>query len=143
MKTRFAIFGTIAALTVFVGACSAAMGSPKQTTIGVRYDEFSQSKNISKQITVAEGTELIVNLAANPSTGFNWTQPAISTPAVLTQTDSKYLAPETSAIGAAGNQVWTFNASQKGTTTVKMDYSRPWEGGEQAEWTFTLAVTVQ
>ena len=143
MKTKVAIFAAIAALAVFAGACSPAMGSPKRTTIGVGYDEFSQGKNISKQVTIAEGTELIVNLPANPSTGFSWTQPAIGTSAVLTQTDSKYVAPETNALGAAGNQVWTFSASQKGTTAVKMDYSRPWQGGEKAEWTFALTVTVQ
>jgi inhibitor of cysteine peptidase len=143
MKTKVAILGAIAALAVFAGACSAAMGSPKQTTIGVGYDEFSQGKTISKQITMTEGTELIVNLASNPSTGFNWTQAAIGTPSVLTQVDSKYVAPDTKALGAAGTQVLTFKASAKGTTTVKMDYSRPWEGGEKAEWTFTLTVTVQ
>ncbi len=143
MKTRVAIFAAIAALAVFVGACSAAMGSPKQTTIVVGYDEFSQGKNISKQITIADGTELVVNLASNPATGFRWTQAAIDTPSVLTQADSKYVAPETNALGAGGTQVMTFKASAKGTTTVKMDYSRPWEGGEKAEWTFALTVTVR
>ncbi len=143
MKTRVAILGAIAALAVFAGACSAAMGSPKQTTIGVGYDEFLQGKNISKQIMIAEGTELVVKLASNPTTGFNWTEAAIGTPSVLTQTDSKYVAPAARALGAAGTQVLTFKASAKGTTTVKMDYSRPWEGGEKAEWTFALMVTVQ
>ena len=143
MNTKAAILAAIAFVALFAGACSSAMGSPEQTTIGVPYGEFSQGKNISKQVTIAEGTELIVNLAANPSTGFSWTQAPVGTPAVLTQTDSKYMAPVTNAIGAAGNQVWTFSASQKGTTTLKMDYSRPWEGGEKAEWTFTLTVTVQ
>jgi len=143
MKTKVAIFGAIAALAVFAGACSAAMGSPKQTTIGVGYDEFSQGKNVSKQISIAEGTELVVDLAANPSTGFSWTQAAIATPAVLSQVDSKYVAPETAALGATGRQVLTFKGSAKGTTTVKMDYSRPWEGVEKAEWTFALTVTVQ
>jgi inhibitor of cysteine peptidase len=143
MKTKIAILGAIAALVVLAGACSSATGSPKQTTIGVGYDEFSQGKNISKQITIAEGTELIVNLAANPSTGYSWTQAAIGTPAVLTQADNKYVAADGKAVGATGTQVWTFKASAKGTTTVKMDYSRPWEGGEKAEWTFTLTVTVQ
>jgi predicted secreted protein len=143
MKTKAAIIGTIAALAILAGGCSAAMGSPKQTIVCVGYDEFSQGKNITRQITVTEGAELIVKLASNPSTGFSWTQAAIGTPAVLTQTDSQYLAPETRAPGAAGTQVWTFKASEKDVTTIKMDYSRPWEGGEKAEWTFALTVTVQ
>jgi inhibitor of cysteine peptidase len=143
MKTKAAIIGAIAAIAVLVGACSAAMGSPKQTTVSVGYDEFSQGKNIPRQVTIAEGAELIVKLASNPSTGFSWTQAAIGTPSVLTQTDSQYTAPDTKAVGAAGTQVWTFKASAKGVTTIKMAYSRPWEGGEKAEWTFALTVTVQ
>jgi inhibitor of cysteine peptidase len=143
MKTNVAILGIIALVAILVGACGAAMGSPKQTTISVGYDEFSQGKNISKQVTITEGTELIVKLTSNPSTGFSWTQPIVGTTAVLTQTDSKYVTPDGKAVGAAGTQVSSFKASAKGTSTVKMDYSRPWEGGEKAEWTFALTVTVQ
>jgi predicted secreted protein len=143
MKTKAAIFGTIALVAIFAGACSAAIGSPRQTNISVGYDEFSQGKNISRQVTITEGTELAVNLASNPSTGFGWTQAVVGTPSILTQTDSKYVAPDGKAVGAAGTQVLTFKTLAKGTTNVKMDYSRPWEGGEKAEWTFALTVTVQ
>ena len=143
MKTNAAIFGAVAAIAILAASCSAAMGSPKQTTIGVAYSEFSEGKDISKAVTIAEGSDLIVKLAASPSTGYGWTQASIGTPAILTQIESKYVAPDTNALGAAGTQVWTFRASEKGKTTVKMDYSRPWEGGEKAEWTFQLTVTVQ
>ncbi|MFC1983316.1 protease inhibitor I42 family protein, partial [Chloroflexota bacterium] len=45
--------------------------------------------------------------------------------------------------GTPGQEVWTFKALKKGTTTVFMEYSRPWEGGEKGEWTFNLTVTVK
>ena len=45
--------------------------------------------------------------------------------------------------GAAGKEIWTFNALRKGTSNISMEYSRPWEGGEKAEWTFTLDVVVK
>ena len=47
------------------------------------------------------------------------------------------------SVGAAGKEVWTFEAIKKGTTKVRMEYSQPWEGGLKAEWTYTLTVTVE
>jgi inhibitor of cysteine peptidase len=143
MRGKAVIFVAIAMVALFAGACTSAGGSPKHATIEVGYDELAGTKNVSKEITLARDTELIVKLAANPSTGFSWTQAVIAPPSVLAPADSKYMAPEGSAVGAAGIQVWTFIALEKGTTTVKMDYGRPWEGGEKAEWTFQLTVTVR
>jgi len=31
----------------------------------------------------------------------------------------------------------------KGMTTVSMEYSHPWEGGEKGEWTFSLTIIVK
>jgi predicted secreted protein len=63
---------------------------------------------------------------------------------VVQQTASEYVAPETQGlVGASGNQVWTFEALQKGTTSLTMEYGRPWEGGEKGVWTFELTVTVK
>ena len=133
----------IALVAIVVSACSSAIGGPTQTTVQVGYDEFAQTKNVVKQITVNPGSELVVNVPSNPSTGYNWTDPALGTAGVLTQSDGKYVAPTGGAVGTAGTQVWTFKASAKGITTVKADYSRPWEGGEKSEWTFQLTVAVE
>ena len=143
MKTKITILGVITMVALFAGACSAALGTPKQTTIGVNYDEFAQQKNISKEVTIPLGSELIVELPSNPSTGFSWTEADIADTTVIKLDESKYVAPEGQVVGAAGKQVWTFTASEKGTSTVEMQYSRSWEGGEKAEWTFALTVTVQ
>ena len=45
--------------------------------------------------------------------------------------------------GTSGKEVWTFKTLNAGTTEISMDYSRPWEGGEKAEWTFVAAITVE
>ena len=45
--------------------------------------------------------------------------------------------------GTAGQEIWTFKALRPGTSTISMDYSRPWEGGEKGEWTFKLTVVVK
>ena len=46
-------------------------------------------------------------------------------------------------MGAAGRDVWIFTVTGPGEATVGMEYSQPWEGGEQREWSYTFTVIVQ
>jgi predicted secreted protein len=72
------------------------------------------------------------------TTGFHWTAQAnIADTSVLAQTAHQYIEPrvngsEKPVSGMAGIEEWTFRANQKGTTTVRLSYDRPWEGGEKA-----------
>jgi len=43
-------------------------------------------------------------------------------------------------VGGAGKEVFTFRTLKKGVSTIDFEYSRPWEGGEKAQWTFKLEV---
>jgi inhibitor of cysteine peptidase len=104
---------------------------------------MAQTKNVAKQVSAKAGSEIVVNLPSNPSTGYSWTDVVFGTPGILAQTDRKYIAASSGAVGAAGTEAWTFKASSKGITTVRVDYSRPWQGGEKGEWTFRLTVTVE
>ena len=99
---------------------------------------------ISKKAEIAVDGTLTVTLCSNPTTGFQWSESAqISDTTVLQQTDHKFVSPEdTGVVGAAGKEVWTFKALKQGTSTVYMEYSRPWESKE-AEWKFTLTVAVK
>jgi inhibitor of cysteine peptidase len=143
MNTRIMLAGVVAIIGIFAGACTAALGTPKQTTIDISYDEFAQVKNISKEITIAKDAQLVIELPSNPSTGFGWTEAEIAEASILQENENKFVEPEEQAMGTEGTQVWTFTATEKGTTTVEMEYSRPWEGGEKAEWTLEITVVVQ
>ena len=46
-------------------------------------------------------------------------------------------------VGTGGEEVWTFAPFHKGESTIYMEYSRPWEGGEKAVKTFVLTVVVK
>ena len=51
--------------------------------------------------------------------------------------DQEFEAPGTGTpVGTGGQQVWTFKAVNKDVSTIPMEYSRPWEGGEKAAETF-------
>jgi inhibitor of cysteine peptidase len=118
--------------------------APAKVSIEVPCDDFTNQSHISKDVTVTAGGSLNVTLCSNPTTGFQWVENAtISDQTVVNQTSHQFVAPEDQElVGAPGEEVWTFEALRKGKSTVSMEYSRPWEGGEKGEWTFTLNVTV-
>jgi inhibitor of cysteine peptidase len=114
-------------------------------SVAVSCDDFGTQRHISKEVTVAVGNSFTVSLCSNATTGFQWSESAqIGDPTVVQQTDHKFVSPETEGpIGAPGNEVWTFKALKKGTSTIYLEYGRPWEGGEKGEWTFNLTVVVK
>jgi len=96
---------------------------------------------------VPAGSSFTVTLCANPTTGFLWSENAqISDPAVLEQVDHKFVLPQSEPPpppGTPGQEAWTFQALKEGQSTIYLEYSRPWEGGEKGVWTFTLTTTVR
>ena len=114
---------------------------------------FLREKHITRQIEITNPGALVVTLGSNPTTGFSWNEDAIIDNGdvltqiehkVLAQTDHESIPPEeTGTVGAGGKQVWVFNAVKSGETTLSFEYSRPWEGGEKAEWTLELVVTIK
>ena len=136
-------FLLLAAVTVILGFMLLSCGSSSSIITGC--DDFSKQKNISKNVEIIQGNELSVYLCSNPTTGFGWSESAnISNASVLKQVSHVSITPkEKGLVGAAGQELWKFRATSKGTAVLKMEYSRPWQGGEKAEWTFTLTVVVK
>jgi len=133
----------ILALSLF--ACSTP--TPTKAQVKVPIDNFMQDKHLTGQVEVTAGESFTVTLGSNPTTGFQWVEEAqISDTGVLEQVKHEFISPESEPPpppGTPGQEVWTFKALKKGTTTVSMEYSRPWEGGEKAEWTYNLTVVVK
>ena len=146
MKSKLILMCVMAAISLCLLACSPA---PKQVSVDASCDNFMKLQHISKEVEVAVDGSLTVTLGSNPTTGFLWSESAdISDQTVLQQTGHEYITPEGEgdeppAPGTPGQEVWTFKALKKGTTEVSMEYSRPWEGGEKGEWTYTLTVVVK
>jgi inhibitor of cysteine peptidase len=120
-------------------------GMPRNDHFVVLYDDFLAQKHITQAIELNVGAPVTVTLTSNPTTGFKWAENAtIADAEILGQTTHEYVASQADTkVGASGQEIWSFKALKIGTTQVKMEYSRPWEGGEKAEWTYTLNVTVK
>ena len=138
MKAKLILVWAMVAILLSLCACSPA--------IDVSYDDFMNLQHISQEVEVAVGDSFTVTLCSNPTTGFEWESPRITDQTVLEQVGHKFEALEFTdppKEGAAGKEVWTFQALKEGESTVSMEYSRPWEEGEEATWTFNLTVTVR
>jgi len=117
-------------------------GCGKPAILNIECDEFMEQKNVSRQIEIWPAYAVTVYLCSNPSTGFSWSESAvISDQSVILQKHHEFTAPEDPRPGAPGQEMWQFKTLEKGTSTIKMEYSKP--GEDEPEWTFTLTVIVK
>ena len=144
MRSRLILMCVVVIISLSLLACSPAA---KPASVEVSCDDFYEHKHLSQQVEVPAGDSFTVTLCSNPTTGFQWSEAAqISDQTVLEQADHRFVSPQSEPPpppGTPGQEIWTFNALNKGTSTVSLEYSRPWEGGEKGEWTFVLTVVVK
>ena len=140
MKSKLTLMCAMIAISLFLFACS--------PSVDVSYEDFINLQHISQETEVAVDSSFTVTLGSNPaSTGFQWSESAqISDQTVLQQTAYELVPPTDGQLlspGTPGKEVWTFQALREGECTISMEYSRSWEEGEEATWTFSLTVTVR
>jgi len=143
MKSKLILMCAVVAVSVSLLACSAPA---KQASVEVPCDDFYKQAAISQEVKVPADSSLTVTLCSNPTTGFQWEEAQISDQTVLQETSHKFVSPESEPPpppGTPGQEVWTFQTLKKGTSTISIDYSRPWEGGEKGTWKFSLTVVVE
>ncbi len=98
-----------------------------------------------KTVTVAKGREIVVRLAGNPTTGFNWKVSEISGAAVKSQGEPIYVPTQHAQrmVGTGGTFVFKFLAIKPGKSTIKLVYVRPWEKEKPPVQSFTATIEVQ
>ena len=132
-------------LLLAINLLIACLSSPaKGNSFNVSCDQLSKSNHVVINMEVSEGDLLVVNLCSNPTTGFQWSEfPKINDQNALKQTYHKFTALETGKVGASGSEEWGIQILKQGNSTLIWEYSRPWEGGEKAEWSVTGTVTAK
>jgi inhibitor of cysteine peptidase len=80
------------------------------------------------EVLVAAGETFEVHLTSNPSTGFGWEVDAMSTPGLVTLTSRNFEdPPDSDLVGAAGTEVFVFEATGEGAGILRLAYLRPFE----------------
>jgi inhibitor of cysteine peptidase len=143
-KTAVVALGLILLLSLLAGIGTACSGSGNEVNANASQAAINvDSSNSGGEVELSIGQSLVVTLDSNASTGYSWTQPQISDDSVLSATGNQTIAPQTTLVGAPGKEGWTFKALKKGTSTISMEYKRPWETGTPAAETFNLTVVVK
>ena len=139
MKLRVFLISAIVVTTFLLSSCVTSHDFSDEITC----DDFSEKHHQSGDFEVEVGDKIRLELCSNMTTGFRWTY-EITNESVLKFEDYDYLEPkDDNLVGAAGTDIWTFEAVNEGTTEVLLEYSQWWLGGIKAEWTYTMTVTVQ
>jgi inhibitor of cysteine peptidase len=96
----------------------------------------------SSPIDVSVDDTFTIELGANPSTGYSWSLAAPLDEAVVVSLGSDHEAGDSDAVGAPGTQKLSFRAVGEGSTTIALQYVRPWETDVAPAETQDFAVNV-
>ena len=142
MKSKILLICAMVAVSPSLFACHSW-----EASLEISCDDFMENQHLTWVVEVDAGDSLVVTLCSNPTTGFQWSEMAsISDKSVIQQIDHELVMPESEPPpppGTPGQEVWTFKALKTGTSTIYLEYSRPWEGEEKEEWTFTATIVVE
>ncbi len=121
----------LASLLGLLAACG-----PKQSNL--------TESNDGQTSTIKVGGKVVVELDANPSTGYTWEVAELDTSILKQVGETEYKSSSPNPMpGSGGTQTLRFEAVGPGTTTVKLVYHRPWETNVAPIKTFTINVTVE
>ena len=80
-----------------------------------------------KSVDVPQGTEIVIRLKENPTTGYLWAVDQ-NDDAVLPLQSSDFDMTPDAAAGAGGTRIFTFAAGQPGTVHLQLKLWREWQG---------------
>jgi predicted secreted protein len=139
VKLRIFFIFTIFATVLLMSSC---IVTSHDFNVEISCDEFGQNNHRSGEFEIEVGDKIRMKLCSDPTTGFQWDY-EMTVENVLKEEDHDFEEPEGDVPGAAGIEIWTFEAVETGTTEVQMEYSQPSEGGVKSKWTYNVTVTVE
>ncbi len=93
----------------------------------------------AQPINAEVGDVFTIQLASNPTTGYEWQYTGIGSHVRLLE--QTYKAGEPVAIGSGGSDIFTFKAEGEGSATLTFNYKRSWEPDSIDQKVFTLVVS--
>jgi inhibitor of cysteine peptidase len=143
---RVRLLATVAVLmlSTVVGCHFASRNPPSTKTLQVPMNDVLTQSEIKQNVTLSVGNTLVVELGSNYTTPYRWTpDTTIGDASVIKQLSHQFVQPTSDALGAPGNEEWTFAALKPGSTTVSTSYTSFVGKDAKPACTYTLTVTVQ
>ena len=113
--------------------------------VKIPIEEFQSQPHIDVVMSTVLGGELTVILGSNPTTGYQWSEEAeISDESIVKQVNHEFVGPGIDKPpGTPGEEVWTFKALERGTVSILLEYSRPWNETDVGLWAVIIAATIK
>lgn len=144
MKLRLLVTVAVLMLSTVVGCHFASRNPPSTKTLQIPMNEVLTQSEIKQNITLSVGNTLVVELGSNYTTPYRWNPDTkIGDASIIKQLSHEFVQPTSDALGAPGNEEWTFSALKPGTTTVSTSYTSFVGKDAKPACTYTLTVTVQ
>lgn len=135
MKKPHVIAGVaLAALVSVVLGCAGDADSEDDSADGTEdatEDGVGRTVDRPGEVAMAPGEQVVLELAANPTTGYDWTvrtEPDLRVARIVSNTTGE---PDSDAPGAGSTQRVVVEALGEGSTTIDLALVRPWEEGEE------------
>ncbi|MEW6411664.1 MAG: protease inhibitor I42 family protein [Candidatus Zixiibacteriota bacterium] len=115
-KAKSIVYAVILTLSISL-ACSSQSSDPKV---------YADSADT---VSVKMGERFKIALESNPSTGYGWRFVSDVDSSLLKLMEHQYIAkpnPE-KVVGRGGHDEWLFEAIAAGSTSVALEYLRPWD----------------
>ena len=97
----------------------------------------ARTRMIAKKLNVRVGSEFLIQLPSNRTTGHKWE--ADYDQSFLQLSTSSY-KPASTELGAGGTESFTFNPCKKGITRIRMLYKRSWEKTNAKEAVYEITI---
>lgn len=129
MNAAYFKISGLAVAAMILTACSFAKGNTEAGGVdsGLTEDTVPATDS-SSSLNKIVGDSVLIELQANPSTGYAWVCVSDSLQ-TLELADRKFQRSGGNGmmIGAGGTDVWTFKAVAEGEDTLRFRYRRSWE----------------
>ncbi|OBK67551.1 protease inhibitor I42 family protein [Mycobacterium sp. 1165178.9] len=144
MRVRLLVTVAVLMLSTVVGCHFASRNPPSTKTLQVPMNEVLTQSEIKQDITLSVGNTLVVELGSNYTTPYRWNPDTkIGDASIIKQLSHEFVPPTSDALGAPGNEEWTFSALKPGTTAASTSYTSFVGKDAKPACTYTLTVTVQ
>ena len=130
----FTFLASLWGLTEFSGMEGVSMGNEP--------DVILQKQDSGKEITVKAGQVIQIQVEGMGGTGYWWYVQNLDAGRVELLSEKTRVVSD-GRMGGPVLGLWTFRAKEPGTTEIKMDYYRSWEGSAKAADHFQVTIKIE
>lgn len=119
-----------------------AAAVPQAAAIPTNSTGFDVAEGV-EQIRVLAGKQFSIMLNANHTTGYSWRLAKPLDPVMLKLISDDYHAATSDAVGAPGEEAWTFEAVAAGNVELDFEYVRPFEKDAKPVKTAKYSIVIE